>query len=251
MRGGWRTLATITIVGTIVGAIVGQLVGCGGDRGEPAAEGAATTAASAGEVVTPPFAVRGDAEGLLLTWFDESGAHTATSRHEIPEARRGEVRVDSLEIAPDERDAEHVYVADLRTPGEDGRYAVRRLPREAFDQRVSSFGETMEGGGPASSGAVAAGEIVIFGASWCGACRQAEAFFRARGIPFVERDIETDPGAQAEMQRRAAAAGIRPTGIPVIDVRGRVMQGFDPEAIERALRETGAAGAAGGGGISI
>ena len=96
---------------------------------------------------------------------------------------------------------------------------------------------------------------MIFGASWCGACRQAEAYFRERGIPFIERDIETDPAAQADMQRRRGGAGIRPTGIPVIDVRGRVMQGFDRAAIERALRETSAAlpriRRPGGSGVSI
>ena len=237
MREGTKTLAVL--------AIVLHLIACGGEQSETGSSGEA----SEGEPVTPPFAVRGEAEGLVLTWFDEDGAHTATSRRDIPEARRGEVRVDSLEVAPDERDADHVYVADLRAPGEDGRYTVRRVPRAAFDQRVETFGDAPAG---AAASAVASSDIVIFGASWCGACRQAEAFFRERGIPFIERDIETDPTAQADMQRRAAAAGIRPTGIPVIDVRGRVMQGFDRAAIERALRETSAAPAApGGSGVSI
>jgi glutaredoxin len=111
------------------------------------------------------------------------------------------------------------------------------MPREAFDRMVESFGAA-----PADEGAPAAapsGDIIVFGASWCGACRQAEAYFRGRGIPFVERDIERDPGAREDMQQRARAAGIRATGIPIIDVRGRVMQGFDQAAIERALRETG------------
>ena len=128
MREGTKTLAVL--------AIVLHLIACGGEQSETGA----SPEASEGELVTPPFAVRGEAEGLVLTWFDEDGAHTATSRRDIPEARRGEVRVDSLEVAPEERDADHVYVADLRTPGEDGRYAVRRMPRAAFDRRVETFG---------------------------------------------------------------------------------------------------------------
>ena len=39
------------------------------------------------------------------------------------------MRVDSLELPPERRDPDHVYVADLRTPGEDGRYVVRRTTR--------------------------------------------------------------------------------------------------------------------------
>lgn len=238
MREGTKTLAAL--------AIVLHLIACGGEQSETGAG----PEASEGELVTPPFPVRGEAEGLVLTWFDEDGAHTATSRRDIPEARRGEVRVDSLELAPDERDADSVYVADLRAPGDDGRYSVRRMPRATFDRLVETFGDAPAG---TAGSAVASSDIVIFGASWCGACRQAEAYFRERGIPFIERDIETDPTAQADMQRRAAAAGIRPNGIPVIDVRGRVMQGFDRAAVERALRETAptAPATAGGSGVSI
>ncbi|UJR86923.1 glutaredoxin family protein [Sandaracinus amylolyticus] len=224
------------------------VVSCGGEPSAP--QGAASSAEEQGEIVTPPFAVRGDAEGLVLTWFDEQGAHTASSRHEVPEARRGEVRVDSLEVPPEQRDPDHVYVADLRTPGDDGRYVVRRTTREAFDRRVETFGETLEGGGPASTGAVASADVIVFGASWCGACRETEAFLRGRGIPFVERDIEREPGAREDMVQRAARAGVSPRGIPVIDFRGRIIQGFDRDALERAIRETSAAGG-GGGGISI
>lgn len=188
-----------------------------------------------GEVVTAPFAVRGSAEGLLLTWFDEEGAHTAGNRAAIPAERRGEVRVDSLEVAPEERDPDHVFVADLRTADEDGNYTVRRLTRDAFEARVSGFiaaarGET----GTASTGA----DVVIYGAEWCHACSEAQAFLRARNIPFVERDIERDAGAREEMSRRAAQAGIPSTSIPIIDFRGTMIQGFDRDAIERAIRET-------------
>lgn len=227
----------------------GALIGCGGGGGEQAESAPAeetTSGELGGEIVTPPFAVRGDAEGLVLTWFDEQGAHTASSRHEVPEARRGEVRVDSLELPPDERDPEHVWIADLREPGEGGRYTVRRTTREAFDRRVESFGDTLD---PASPGEVASADVIVFGASWCGACRETEAFLRGRGIPFVERDVEREPGAREDMMRRAQRAGISPRGIPVIDFRGRIIQGFDREALERAIRET-SSGAAGGG-VSI
>lgn len=209
------------------------VLGCNG----PAAPAASNPAhgEDPGEVVTAPFAVRGSAEGLLLTWFDEEGAHSASNRAAVPVERRAEVRVDSLDVAPEDRDPDHVFVADLRTADEDGDYTVRRMTRDAFEARVQGFiasarGET----GSASTGA----DVIIYGAEWCHACSEAQAFLRARHIPFVERDIERDAGAREEMARRAAQAGIPSTSIPIIDFRGTMIQGFDRSAIERAIRET-------------
>lgn len=206
---------------------------------EAPGEGPSVDLLSTGEVIDPPFAVRGEAEGLMLTWFDAEGTHLAERRADVPEAARAEVRVDSASLAPDDRDPDHVLVADLREAGEGGRYVVRRVTREAFDARVRGAREAAVAASTAASG-----EIVVFGASWCGACRQAEAHLRERGVAFEERDIEADPSARQDMIRRARAAGITPNGIPVIDVRGRVMQGFDPGAIDRAIAETGGVGGA-------
>jgi hypothetical protein len=67
-------------------------------------------------------------------------------------------------------------------------------------------------------------------------------------VTFEERDIEADPSARQDMMRRARAAGITANGIPVIDIRGRVLQGFDARAIDRALAETGGSRAPAGAG---
>ena len=213
-------------------------LGCSGAETAAGAESqsAAADLASTGEVIDPPFAVRGEAEGLMLTWFDAEGTHVAERRSDVPEAARSEVRVDSAALAPEDRDPDHVLVADLREAGEGGAYVVRRVTRDAFEARARSAREA------ATVATTASGEIVVFGASWCGACREAEAHLRERGVAFEERDIEADPTARQDMIRRARAAGITPNGIPVIDVRGRVMQGFDPNAIDRAIAETGGVG---------
>ena len=183
-------------------------------------------------VVTPPFAVRGDLSGLMLTYFDAEGVHTTEHLSDVPEPARALVRVDSLRMAPDDRDPDAVYVADLRAPGEGGNYVVRRMTRESFETAAREAR-------PEPVAVATSDEVVVFGASWCGACRQAEAYLRERNVPFVEHDIEREPDARADMQRRARAAGITANGIPIIDIRGRVMQGFDPGAVDRALRETG------------
>src|SRR5688572_27627348 len=104
----------------------------GGEDGESIADESAAGVTRArvdqrGEVVRPPFAVRGECEGLMLVWFDAEGAHPAAKRSDVPEANRARVRVDSLRLAPHERlDPAYVYVADLRRPKTGDAYEVRK-----------------------------------------------------------------------------------------------------------------------------
>jgi glutaredoxin 3 len=212
------------------------------ESGESPREEAPAAAVSEAEVVRPPFAVRGELEGLLLVWFDAEGPHSAQRRADVPEAHRQYVRVDSLAVAPDDRlDPAFVYLADLRTAGADGSYVVRRVARDSFEALLA---EARGAAAAVAQAGDASADVVVYGASWCGACRQAEAYLRSRGVPFVEKDVERDPGAQQEMMRKATAQGLRPTGIPVIDVRGRILLGFDRGAIDRLLAQAPARPAA-------
>ena len=78
--------------------------------------------------------------------------------------------------------------------------------------------------------------VVLYGASWCSACRAAQIYFTRRSIPFVEKDVESDERAAAELNEVLARAGLAPTtALPVIDARGTVTIGFAPCTIEGAL----------------
>ena len=83
--------------------------------------------------------------------------------------------------------------------------------------------------------ASANGDVIIYGASWCGACKSAASYLKQKGVAFVERDIEKEPEARAEMLEKARAQGVNASGIPVIDVYGKLMGGFDPVAMDRML----------------
>jgi len=185
-----------------------------------------------GEAVQPPFEVKGEADDLLLVWYDERGqANTATSRSDIPEARRATVRVDALNLPPDKRlDPAFVYVADLRAPAAEGRYAVRKVARAAFETSLEQVGSAGD-----KSAVAASSNVIIYGASWCGACKQAAQYFERKGVPFVEKDIEKEPDAREEMMTKAQAQGVRTGGIPVIDVKGTMVGGFNARRIEQLL----------------
>ncbi len=220
-------LSAFLSVGLVHGA-------CGNPVSEPAARSAPVRETveqvlEKGERAKPPFLVQGEAEGLLLVWYDADGrAHAASQRSEIPEERRGQVRVDSLDVAPEARlDPGHIYIADLRAALNDGQYAVRRVSREAFEAALAKDE-------PAAADKLAQG-VVLYSAAWCGACRQAAQYMRQKQIPFVEKDIEKEPGARDEMQQKARAQGLRTSGIPVIDVNGTLMSGFSPDRLEALL----------------
>lgn len=201
--------------------------------------GCADSSENAESSSAPAPVVRGNAEGFLLTWFDDEGAHIAETREDIPSERRTRVRVDSLDVAPEDRDPSHVWLANLNDMNANGAYPVESMERDEFDALLDEeagveFAEAGEDDGSAAE----ASNVVVYGASWCNACRSAAAYFRAQNVPFVERDIEAEPGARAEMQAKARAAGLQPSGIPVIDVRGTIVTGFDQGRIARLLRES-------------
>ncbi len=216
-------------------------VACEDEPSDPAGRHNEATADTDGEEVTPPFEVAGDCEGLLLVWFDDEGPHTADSRDEIPESHRDRVRVDSLRLAPEQRlDPAYVYLADLRAPRDGGRYAVRKVPREAFEALIDrAAGDSVAAAeGEQGEGAIDA-DVVIYGADWCGACRSAARYFRQRGVAFVEKNVERDPEAHAEMQAKCRRAGVSPSGIPVIDFRGTILTGFDPTRLGALIDGSG------------
>ncbi len=223
--------------------------GCNGSSlGNKPLTHAADSPATPASEVSPPFAVRGDLDGLILSWFDGQGLHNANKRSEIPEHRRSQVRVDSLEVAPDQRlDPSLVYVADLRVARADGSYAVHTMERTAFDALVDkTAGIVVNAPSTPTTGSHAepgqndtnAAPVVIYMASWCGACKGAAAYLRQRGVPFIERDIEQDRNAQSEMMRKAQAAGASPRGVPVIDFRGTIVLGFDKARLGQLIDQS-------------
>src|SRR6185312_5109791 len=143
----------------------------------------------------------------------------AQKRSEIPEGQRAAVRIESLNVGPDARlDPDHIYVADLRNPGSDGSFAVQKATRAWFDAQVDRA---------KPQPAVEESSVIVYKASWCGVCRNAAAYLKSRHVQFVEKDVEKEPGASEEMQRKAQAKGLHPRGVPVIDFRGEIMLGFD------------------------
>jgi glutaredoxin len=238
-RLAWFACALFCVVGLVL------FVACK-SKAPPPSENAAS-------VSTAPV-VNDSTEGLLFTWIDEKGEfHIQEKAIDVPLVGRDAVRV----VEPTNYDADHpdrIWLADFRVPGADGNYSVKASTRAEFDAlaetRRAKNGTTLANadkpkdnsainlGIPGMAGLEAGAPrpaVIVYGASWCGACHEAAAYLKRRGIAFVEKDIEEDSNAQREMQSKLARAGKRSGSIPVLDVRGKIMVGFNAEEVDRAL----------------
>lgn len=220
------------------------LASCGGKSDAPSP---GSSSSPAPVPALPPLSVKDDTPGALFTWVDEKGDfHVVEHAADVPEASRGTVRV--AVAGKGEGTAEAVYVADLRSKSPAGEYAVTTMARSAWEElgaaRRTARMEALAPSAappapPVPSGAVSpTGEIsaVIYGASWCGPCHQAEALLKSLGVKVTKKDIETSDAASAEMQALLRKAH-RPGGsIPVIELAGQIFVGFSDGALRAAVQ---------------
>ncbi len=192
--------------------------------------------AAAGDVVPP--VVSDTSDKLLFSYVDMRGRIQAKSRiSEVPEEVRSRVLVVDLSKSPEARQAHKVaFFADLSAKGPDGTYPVTVVSR--YD---ASRGEAA----PSVLPTVPDGTVLLYSASWCGYCKKAKRWMAERNVPFVERDVEKTPGAQAELSKKLKDAGIQGGGVPVLDWGGELIMGFNQARME-ALLKGSSAGTQGG-----
>ncbi len=74
--------------------------------------------------------------------------------------------------------------------------------------------------------------ISIYSADWCAFCHAAKGYLDKLGIQYIDKNVETDPEAAVEAVDKSGQ-----TGIPVIDIDGTIIIGFDRPRIDAVLRE--------------
>lgn len=73
---------------------------------------------------------------------------------------------------------------------------------------------------------------IIYSTNWCGYCKMAKQYLTQKDVDFVEKNIEEDADAHKELMEKI---GGQFRGVPVIDIGGELILGFNRPLIDDAL----------------
>jgi len=65
-------------------------------------------------------------------------------------------------------------------------------------------------------------KVIIYSTPTCVYCKMAKALFKEKNVAYEEKDVATDLKAREEMVNKSGQLGV-----PVIDVDGKIVVGFD------------------------
>lgn len=74
-------------------------------------------------------------------------------------------------------------------------------------------------------------EIIVYSTPTCPWCKKVKEYLRRRRYSFKDFDVTDDVRAQDAMMRKSGQMGV-----PVLEIAGKVIVGFDEGEIERALK---------------
>lgn len=73
-------------------------------------------------------------------------------------------------------------------------------------------------------------KVVVFSTPTCSFCTMAKSYFREKGIKFTDIDVSRDQAGARDMVRRSGQMGV-----PVIDIGGKIIVGFNRPQINSLL----------------
>jgi glutaredoxin-like YruB-family protein len=81
-----------------------------------------------------------------------------------------------------------------------------------------------------------ASQIIIYSTAWCAFCKTEKQYLDKKGISYVVKDIEEDKAAYEELMAKSDGGY---QGVPVTDIAGTLVLGFDRLKIDSLIKEKG------------
>jgi glutaredoxin-like YruB-family protein len=75
-------------------------------------------------------------------------------------------------------------------------------------------------------------KVIVYSATWCAFCHAAKDYFDKLGVTYADKDVEKDPQNGIDAVEKSGQRGI-----PVIDIDGDIIIGFDRPKIDAALKK--------------
>lgn len=79
-------------------------------------------------------------------------------------------------------------------------------------------------------------DITIYSTSWCAFCHTEMQWLDSLGIPYTAKDIEADKEAYEELMSKNDG---NYQGVPVTDIKGDLVLGFDRPKLQEAMKKHG------------
>ena len=76
-------------------------------------------------------------------------------------------------------------------------------------------------------------EVILYTTQWCPYCRKAREYLKSLGVNLIEYDVEKDKSKEAERLTKSRGG----SGVPVIDVEGIILRGYNSDSIKNAVEE--------------
>jgi len=73
--------------------------------------------------------------------------------------------------------------------------------------------------------------VIVFSSPTCSFANTAKSYFRQKGVKFRDVDVSRDAAVARDMVRRSGQQGV-----PVIDIGGKIIVGFDRAKIDSLLK---------------
>ena len=74
-------------------------------------------------------------------------------------------------------------------------------------------------------------KVIVYSTSTCPWCHRAKEFLKSKNVDFEDIDVSKDQEAAKQMVEKSGQMGV-----PQIEINGKIIVGFDQEAIEKELK---------------
>lgn len=75
-------------------------------------------------------------------------------------------------------------------------------------------------------------KIVVYSTPTCPYCGLVKDYLKEKGVEFEEKDVSKDRAAARKMVEKSGQMGV-----PQVDINGKIIVGFNKEAIDKELKE--------------
>ena len=79
-------------------------------------------------------------------------------------------------------------------------------------------------------------KVIVYITTWCAFCNTEKQWLEKLGVAFESKNIEEDKAANDELLAKIAGNF---QGVPVSDIDGEIILGFDRPNLEAALKSKG------------